>query len=269
MDKWITIEIINWEKYNPRTDRTSHSWFRVNNNIPTEKKLFGLDAEQRWYVVCLLAEACKDLHLNENGSSVVQFNDHYFSELCKVKVDKINKANQHLANVGFIRLPSGNQAVSSGRPTNERTDERTHGTDRLPSGNQVVSATGTSKKHENNFLQFWDEYPRKVGKATARRAWFKIKPRGELLEQIIGAVKAQKRGENWKREGGQYIPHPATWLNGGHWEDDLKAYQTSDGPRPSTYVPQPALTDEERKRSSEAAKKHIPELLKKMEGVGQ
>ena len=25
----------------------------------------------------------------------------------------------------------------------------------------------------------------------------------------------------WQRDNGQYIPHPATWLNQGRWDDEL------------------------------------------------
>ena len=26
--------------------------------------------------------------------------------------------------------------------------------------------------------------------------------------------------EQWARDGGRYIPHPTTWLNGERWNDD-------------------------------------------------
>lgn len=28
--------------------------------------------------------------------------------------------------------------------------------------------------------------------------------------------------EQWQRDGGQYIPHPATWLNQGRWKDEIE-----------------------------------------------
>jgi len=29
------------------------------------------------------------------------------------------------------------------------------------------------------------------------------------------------QSESWNRDGGRYIPHPSTWLNGRRWEDEL------------------------------------------------
>ena len=33
------------------------------------------------------------------------------------------------------------------------------------------------------------------------------------------AVNAQKHSEQWRRDNGRFIPNPATWLNGGYWEN--------------------------------------------------
>jgi hypothetical protein len=44
----------------------------------------------------------------------------------------------------------------------------------------------------------------------------------ELAEKIISAVKAQSASEQWTKDNGQYIPNPATWLNRGQWEDEVK-----------------------------------------------
>lgn len=75
---------------------------------------------------------------------------------------------------------------------------------------------------EKRFTEFWDAYPRKVAKQRALLAWKKIKPDAELHERIMLAVCAQKKSAQWQREHGQYIPHPATWLNGGQWDDETE-----------------------------------------------
>ena len=40
------------------------------------------------------------------------------------------------------------------------------------------------------------------------------------VEVLIDAIKQQKETSQWKSG---YIPHPATWLNQGRWEDDVEA----------------------------------------------
>lgn len=72
------------------------------------------------------------------------------------------------------------------------------------------------------FLGFWQEYPRKVGKAAAEKAWRKAArgPGGRLAEIMLG-LEAHKR--EWQRKGTalEFIPHPATWLNNRRWEDEI------------------------------------------------
>ena len=70
------------------------------------------------------------------------------------------------------------------------------------------------------FNEFWKSYPRKVAKAYARKAWNKIKPDRELLDKMLKTLEWQKDSEDWKRDGGQFIPHPSSWLNGERWEDE-------------------------------------------------
>lgn len=71
------------------------------------------------------------------------------------------------------------------------------------------------------FEKFWKEYPKKVGKGAAEKSWLKIKPLNGLVEKIIMAVISQRRSDQWTKDGGQYIPHPSTWLNQRRWEDEL------------------------------------------------
>lgn len=77
------------------------------------------------------------------------------------------------------------------------------------------------------FDRFWTAYPKKVAKAAARKAWDKLKPSEELTETILAAIEAQKSCEQWKKK--QFIPNPATWLNGRRWEDEII--------QPSVYNP--------------------------------
>jgi hypothetical protein len=67
------------------------------------------------------------------------------------------------------------------------------------------------------FDRFWKAYPRKRGKKAALKAWKNLKPNQGLVEIILKAVEAAK-ANGW--DDPQYIPHPATWLNRGQWEDE-------------------------------------------------
>lgn len=70
------------------------------------------------------------------------------------------------------------------------------------------------------FERFWSAYPKKVAKGTAAKAFKKAKVDESLLQDILKALEWQRETKQWKAEGGQYIPNPATYLNGRRWEDE-------------------------------------------------
>jgi hypothetical protein len=74
----------------------------------------------------------------------------------------------------------------------------------------------------NGFDEFWRVYPRRVGKAAARKAWLKATRVAPPEDIIAGAERAAR---SWKAAQTplQYVPHPATWLNAERWTDDDRA----------------------------------------------
>lgn len=72
------------------------------------------------------------------------------------------------------------------------------------------------------FEEFWKAYPRKTAKGAAWKAWRKAKPTIELRAKILEAVAAQAKSDQWTKDGGQFIPHAATWLNQSRWDDEVK-----------------------------------------------
>jgi hypothetical protein len=74
---------------------------------------------------------------------------------------------------------------------------------------------------DESFQRFWSAYPKKIAKVEAQKVWLKLKPTPELVEQIIAAVERQKQTRQWQKDGGQFIPHPTTWLSQKRWEDEL------------------------------------------------
>lgn len=70
------------------------------------------------------------------------------------------------------------------------------------------------------FSEFWKAYPKREAKATAQKAFERYKPDRALLARMVSAIAAQKQSKQWTKEGGQFIPLPATWLNQRRWEDE-------------------------------------------------
>lgn len=70
------------------------------------------------------------------------------------------------------------------------------------------------------FEQFWIKYPRKTAKLDALKAWKALKPDAETVTAILQALDWQVHQPSWRRDQGQYIPYPASWLRGGRWMDE-------------------------------------------------
>ena len=70
-----------------------------------------------------------------------------------------------------------------------------------------------------DFDEFWKEYPRKCAKGDARKAWLQTEQLRPSLNDLIKALKVAKRTDQWRQDGGKYIPYPATWLRQERWED--------------------------------------------------
>lgn len=75
------------------------------------------------------------------------------------------------------------------------------------------------------FDQFWQTYPKKKSKGAAERAWKKLNPAPDLAERILESVERAKNSVDWRKEGGQFIPYPASWLNAKGWLDEVRVKQ--------------------------------------------
>ena len=74
----------------------------------------------------------------------------------------------------------------------------------------------------DDFQEFWEVWPKRCAKADARKAWAQTKDIRPELTNLLNAVKAACKTEAWMKDGGKYIPHPATWLRGERWDDELE-----------------------------------------------
>lgn len=83
----------------------------------------------------------------------------------------------------------------------------------------VVVTPKAPKGLDVRFDVFWKAYPSKVGKDAARKAFEKRKVDDDLLAKMVAAIKLQAASEKWRKDGGQFIPNPATWINQGRWQD--------------------------------------------------
>lgn len=72
----------------------------------------------------------------------------------------------------------------------------------------------SNSKNDSLFEEFWDTYPRKVGKESARRVFMKLAQPGEAT----AGAKRMRDDPNLPEK--RFIPYPQTWLNREGWQDE-------------------------------------------------
>lgn len=105
---------------------------------------------------------------------------------------------------------------------------------RKPDCNQTDPLNQTHRAR-GCFEDLWNAYPRKEAKAQAEKAFLKLKPTPELFSVMLTVLAQQKQSAQWQKDGGQFIPYPATWLNQRRWED-IPGKRDDDGMMPTHEV---------------------------------
>lgn len=86
---------------------------------------------------------------------------------------------------------------------------------------------------DTGFSRFWEVWPKRVAKAEAVKAWKKLSPDQSLVGRILDDVGRRVASADWRKDGGKFIPNPATYLNGRRWEDEPVVVPPSEDPEAS------------------------------------
>ena len=70
------------------------------------------------------------------------------------------------------------------------------------------------------FDQFYQQYPRKVARREAEKAWARLSLQDK--QKAVDALPTHLKYWDIKGTEREFIPHPATWLNQGRFEDELE-----------------------------------------------
>jgi hypothetical protein len=80
----------------------------------------------------------------------------------------------------------------------------------------VDKAKGRDMSLAQDFVEFWQAYPRRIGKLAAQKAYEKARKSGvtqqQLLDGIAAYVAHKPAYADWA--------HARTWLSQGRWEDE-------------------------------------------------
>lgn len=145
-----------------------------------------------------------------------QFNDWDKYQFSKAQVEAKRERDRERK-----RRPKGEEIPRGIEADSDKESQRIHATPNLslPIPNlEEIEDTPKAALLGQRFDDFWQAYPRRVGKRDARRKWdliFKEDPTVDPQSIIDAAT----RFANDPNRADKFTKHPSTWLHQGNWED--------------------------------------------------
>lgn len=214
MNQPAFYKIPKWRDFQHYKDR-SPPWIKLHFDLLTSETWLALDDASR-----VLAVACMLIASRNEGR--IPAKPTYMQRVAYLS----GPANfSPLLECGFLVVDDENASESeeSASKKEESASNALSGCKQLladasPETEQIQSKPPNPQKAVARFEQFWSAYPKKVGRGAAEKAFAKAHINGEF-DSVLQALETQKRSEQWQKDGGQYIPNPATWLNQKRWLD--------------------------------------------------
>ena len=184
-------------------------WLDTTQDLTPEEKGNLIDA-----VICY-ASGQEYEHLLTGGTKIA-------FRFLKGQVDRNREISEKRSAAGSITDQNGSNEIKKDQNGSNEIKTEQIGT-KLPKEKEKEKEKKEEKEkqreNQERFDRFWSAYPRKENKPAARRAFDKLKVDDGLLRTMLEAIEKQKGTAQWQEDGGHFIPHPATWLNGNRWED--------------------------------------------------
>ncbi len=140
----------------------------------------------------------------------------FCGDLVKKKIEYLTRKRERFGD--FPKILGNSQHTQPNQTNHTQPNQQQP----CPTGEGGTNGKQAGSSYSQDFLAFWAAYPRKAGKGAAWRSWLGLRPSSELAQRILEAVAAHSKSEQWQRESGRFIPHPATWLNQKRWEDEIR-----------------------------------------------
>jgi hypothetical protein len=178
-------------------------------------KVEGLTPTKKFILVILCNYA------DESGSCYPSYS--HIAKIVGLKTNKgVRLAIKEFEELGFLRIE--HRIADHGGYTSNRyhllldrisDDPSISVSPRVGSSEINNTKEDTKTNEEEDFVKFWKIYPRKVGRKTASKSFYKFDEKH--FGKILYGVHMFARDCVGKEE--KYIPHPSTWLNQERWLD--------------------------------------------------
>ena len=161
--------------------------------------------------------------------------------------------NPHVGEPG-TRSPAAGESGAINDTLLPSTDNEISITAKKEEERQSASASLKEKGHpvtsDEAFDAFWQAYPRKVAKATAKAAYARKATTPEAVERILQAVNNRV---GLSATDPRFIPHPASWLRAERWMDEEpRSAPSPNGARPSLRASRAPMSSADAQRMIDA-----------------
>lgn len=228
-------------------------WFRMYHEMIEDPKIGTLNDAQFRVWVELLCLACAagdegDIHLTEDElnwklrRNVSETLQELFQRELIVVQNNVNDKKTIIIKNWSKRQCQSDSSTERVRKHREKSKSKSVEKDETL---QKRSSNGIDKiRIDNNkdFDVFWSAYPKKKNKGQAKKTWAKLSKSKQLpvIGVLLDAIASAKQSKDWKKDGGQFIPHPSTWLNAEGWNDECSQDRTE----PVTEVVECGITSD-------------------------
>lgn len=221
------------------------------------RRLGGANEALVWTRIDFRAGSAKEAHQTEDGRHWWAATYPEIAEETGLSVDQARRAIESLVKGGYIdadhhhgfartrsyapiyshlaNLPNGESARSIRQP---RQMDLATSPDAPLIETEDIETLRAPKEPRATFNHFYMAYPRKVGKEAARRAFEKAAKTTDP-QLIVEGARRYASDPNLPEK--RFIPHPATWLNAGRWEDEPEAARAgtaaASGPGVEDFAP--------------------------------
>lgn len=155
----------------------------------------------------------------------IKTEDYYVHKRCDVTISEYQSKSEKASKAAKIRWEKSNSNADAKLTNNHKPITNNHKPKKPILDGMYIKRKGTNMVDINpdyphhrdvySFMEiFWKQYPRKVGKTDALKAWMKKLPD---IEIVVKALNWQKDCSQWKKG---YIPNPATYINQERWLDE-------------------------------------------------
>jgi hypothetical protein len=220
----MTLKIKNWHEFQHYKDRCP-PWIKLYRSLLDDIEFLKLCGDSDIGVLIrlwLIASEDKNMNgeLPDSETLAVRLHMAFPGRVTRRDIDKVEKRLSALKHwLEHDASTPLHKAEHDAIPETEKETER-------ETEKETEHARERASNVDHDFELFWRLYPKKTGKKAAIKAFHKARKAGlPEIDTLVAIIERQASSGQWKRDNGQYIPNPTTWLNQGRWDDEVTGPQ--------------------------------------------